>query len=401
MYYSLIGFLALIILIITNYDVFFMKNNISISLTQRIYRGFLISVIIYYITDMLWGILDYFSLSNLLFFDTEIYFIAMALGILFWTHYVYAYLDGSDGSFKFLCYVGVLFFACVTVLVIVNIFVPIMFWIDDMGNYHTSPARYVVLIIQIILLFITGVYSFWIFGHTSGLKKRRYLAIGLSGFIIMLLIFIQIFYPLLPLYAIGYMFSCCLLRTFVVENEKEEYRYDLETALNREKTQLKELDAAWKMAYTDSLTGAKSTFAYKEKENQIDKAISDKTLTSMGVVVFDLNNLKHINDTCGHDVGDEYIVNAFHMICDVFQHSPVFRIGGDEFVVILENKDYMNRNELMSIFNRQVEENNKNNDVVIAAGMAEFIKGKDNSYRRVFERADFKMYERKDELKRM
>ena len=61
----------------------------------------------------------------------------------------------------------------------------------------------------------------------------------------------------------------------------------------------------------------------------------------------DANNLKMINDNYGHGAGDEYIKGCCKILCDVFCHSPVFRIGGDEFAVILKGRDYHNRNDLM------------------------------------------------------
>lgn len=87
------------------------------------------------------------------------------------------------------------------------------------------------------------------------------------------------------------------------------------------------------------------------------------------------------------------------MICKLFKHSPVFRFGGDEFVVILTDDDFNSREELLRQLNRQVEENLRNEDVVVAAGMAEFIFGKDLSMSTVFDRADTRMYLRKRELK--
>ena len=87
------------------------------------------------------------------------------------------------------------------------------------------------------------------------------------------------------------------------------------------------------------------------------------------------------------------------MICTVFQHSPVFREGGDEFVAILEGQDYDNRAELLAAFERQNEENRKTGHVVVAAGMTEYIPDRDNSFERVFKRADRVMYRRKEEMK--
>ena len=63
--------------------------------------------------------------------------------------------------------------------------------------------------------------------------------------------------------------------------------------------------------------------------------------------VFDCDNLKQINDQNGHDKGDIYIRAASQLICRVFAHSPVFRIGGDEFAVVLQNEDFINREDLI------------------------------------------------------
>ena len=89
------------------------------------------------------------------------------------------------------------------------------------------------------------------------------------------------------------------------------------------------------------------------------------------------------------------------LICHTFKHSPVFRIGGDEFVALLEGEDYRNRSSLLSLFDSGIEENLRNGAVVIASGLDEYRKGEDRRFRAVLERADKKMYARKSSLKKL
>ena len=88
------------------------------------------------------------------------------------------------------------------------------------------------------------------------------------------------------------------------------------------------------------------------------------------------------------------------MICDYFAHGAVFRVGGDEFVVVLQGKGYDTMTEVIENLNRKVEANIKEEAVVVSIGYA--VLGKDDrNLRAVFDRADHMMYERKKELKSM
>ncbi|MBQ7371156.1 MAG: diguanylate cyclase [Blautia sp.] len=152
-------------------------------------------------------------------------------------------------------------------------------------------------------------------------------------------------------------------------------------------------------AFTDDLTGVKSKHAYVEAEDRIDQSISDHTVTEFAVVLFDLNGLKAINDTLGHEAGDEHIREASRIICTRFKHSPVFRIGGDEFVAILKGTDYINRDELLTAFEKQMDDNRTQGKITIASGHACFDPATDRSIRSVFNRADENMYLRKKRMK--
>ena len=168
-----------------------------------------------------------------------------------------------------------------------------------------------------------------------------------------------------------------------------------------EKKAEKERDEAQTIALTDPLTGVKSKHAFLFCEKEIDASIEGGTADAFAVVVCDVNGLKVINDTLGHKAGDEYIRKACKMICDIFQHSPVFRTGGDEFVVIMRGRDYLIRKELvLALHDRSVEHISKN-EVVISGGLSEYNPGTDSSFHDVFERADALMYEEKKLLKGM
>lgn len=400
MYYTLIGIIALLVLIITNHDIFFHWPK-DASDVLKTYRRFLFGIAAYYITDMLWGFLDSVHLMSLLFIDTEIYFIAMALGIFLWTQYVVVYLEENREFSFFLQCAGVLFFIIEAIIVFINLFIPILFCFDGQGAYHTGIGRNIMLIVQIVLLSLTSVYALRAASSADEAKRNRYRTIGFFGLIMVFFLSIQYFYPLLPLYSIGYMLGSCLLRTFVIENEKEEYRRDLEASLQREKDQLEELISARELAYTDALTGVRSKLAYMEKEEQIDKEIADGIKANFAVVAFDLNGLKYTNDTLGHEEGDKLVVDAAKLISQCFPNSVVYRIGGDEFATILEGEDFKNRKQLLAEFNRRTEENIINNNVVVSAGMTDYLAYADNSYDRVFNRADQEMYKRKYELKQV
>ena len=151
-------------------------------------------------------------------------------------------------------------------------------------------------------------------------------------------------------------------------------------------------------ASRDSLTGLRNTTSYKNWMAELDKEIKNKT-AKFGIVIFDLNQLKKTNDTYGHDVGDKLIVAAAKAISDVFKGSPVFRIGGDEFLAILKHRDLENCEELFASLdavceNTIIEEKDKIH-ISIARGFAVFKADKDFCFNDVFKRADNAMYENK------
>ncbi|MCR5457493.1 MAG: GGDEF domain-containing protein [Clostridiales bacterium] len=212
------------------------------------------------------------------------------------------------------------------------------------------------------------------------------MTIGVSGTIMTAFIVLQTFDAVLPFYAIGCLITTCTIHSFITEDERIEHSIQIGTVRNK--------------AFSDPLTGVKSIHAYQEAKENVDRRIRDGLLSAFGVIIFDLNNLKLINDTNGHNVGDKCIQEASRIICYYFTHSPVYRIGGDEFVAFIEGSDYENRYDLLAAFDNQIEENQNNGSlVVVSSGLAEYNPEKDERYQMIFDRADQKMYERKKHLK--
>ena len=228
MTYSIIGILATILLLIGNHDVLRKQGGLEYSRTRLYYRRFLLGVLVYYITDMLWGLLDVQRLTSLQFIDTTIYFVAMIATVVLWTRYVVSYLDRKNFFERWLLRTGQVIFGVFLVFIIVNFFYPVFFWFDDQGDYHTAFMRHATLVAQIAMFLI-----------------------GLFGLAMVVMIAFQVFFPLWPFYAMGCMIGISLLHSFVLEDETEEYRRKLEQS----REALKEaLDAA------EKASKAKTTF---------------------------------------------------------------------------------------------------------------------------------------------
>lgn len=235
MTYSIIGILATILLLIGNRDVLRKQGGSEYSRTRLYYRRFLLGVLVYYITDMLWGLLDVQRLTSLQFIDTTVYFVAMIATVVLWARYVVSYLDRKNFFERSLLLTGQAIFWVFLVFIIVNFFYPVYFWFDEQGVYHTGFMRHATLVAQIAMFLATSIYTLYTTAKTQGDVRQRHLTIGLFGLAMVVMIAFQVFFPLWPFYAMGCMIGITLLHSFVLEDEMEEYRRKLEEA-SRAKT---------------------------------------------------------------------------------------------------------------------------------------------------------------------
>ncbi|MCR5813690.1 MAG: HD domain-containing protein [Desulfovibrio sp.] len=307
MWYSLIGFLAIIIQLIINSDLLYRRKNIRHP-EEKDYRPFLLSIITYHATDALWGILYQYKLSFLLFLDTEIYFAVMALSVLLWTRYVLCYLRARNRFGKILYSTGITFFVCLLILLLANFFTPILFSISSNGEYHASLMRYVVFSFQIIMFFIISIYTFVNSCNTENQLKQRYRTIAFFGLAMILAISAQILYPLLPLYSIGCLLGCCVVHTFVLEEEKVEYdTIQREIAYTKERQRnLNAMRDAMMITIADLV----------ESRDQNTGTHIRKTASYVNAIINELKRQGMFKDT----ITDEYIEN-------VVRSAPLHDIG--------------------------------------------------------------------------
>ncbi|MCR5301971.1 MAG: diguanylate cyclase [Lachnospiraceae bacterium] len=683
MYYSGFGLLSLILHLIINNRILRQRgSDIEVSYIRR-YRQFLLIITVYFITDVLWGILDSFHMVYLLYADTVLYFLSMALSVLVWTKFVVEYIDRKGAKSNSLIYTGWAILALVVLSLVINFFHPVIFEFRSSVGYVPSYIRYLLFAILFLLHLVLSIYSFIVSTRSSGKDAIHYRAVSISGVTMAVLIMLQTMYPLLPFYAIGLIISISLIHVFVEEDERMEmntklnvvtrkaelerkmtekaryekeiynniaeslaedyeaiYYIDIETGkyrefsaskeyealkvpkycenfytetranahrfahpddreyaesfyykdvmlknlegrnsfsymyrimvkgepryfrftlmlakdekhflvcvkdieeeiaaekafrddrkkhitfgqiaeslasnydniyyvniekghyvsytsqnlygqleiaqtgddffeeakknipqiihprdvdrmlnvidkdrllsalddrkefsveyrifvdgrsehirlsarrssdqlhfiigveniddeVSKEKEHLKALNTEKELARRDELTGTKNKTAYIELEKSVQSNIDNgMDYLPFAIAVCDINDLKKVNDTKGHKAGDDYIRSAAKLLCDIFDHSPVFRIGGDEFLIFLRGDDYSMREQLMNRLQKQIKDNLADGSgPVIASGMSEYIPKDDAKVSEVFERADNAMYENKRRLK--
>ena len=158
------------------------------------------------------------------------------------------------------------------------------------------------------------------------------------------------------------------------------------------------------LAYRDTLTGVKNVAAYNEMTIDIERRMRSGETFDFAILVADINMLKLTNDLFGHEAGNRLIVKAAEIISSVFKNSPAFRIGGDEFVVLLENEDLENVDRLVKMLDEQCSSEFVNIDdrsipVSIARGVAAYNYDIHVSYADIFARADREMYVHKNASK--
>ncbi len=161
------------------------------------------------------------------------------------------------------------------------------------------------------------------------------------------------------------------------------------------------ISALNRRAYVDALTSVRNKWAYASYIDELQVCLDeDKEKMEFAVGVFDCDDLKQINDKYGHDKGDIYLKIASGLMCRVFQHSPVFRIGGDEFSVILENDAFLDKETLIKEFKWAMAETNASaqnpwEQVRVSFGIAVYDPEQDGAVIDVVRRADKNMYENK------
>ena len=156
------------------------------------------------------------------------------------------------------------------------------------------------------------------------------------------------------------------------------------------------------LAYTDNMTGLNNKAAFQMTQDVIESEVK-MGRASFTIVVMDVNNLKTINDSIGHEKGDMLLKHCAQCMRKIFVGFPLYRIGGDEFCSIINNS--IEPDLLIARLQEATTEMSAQDfdtfkvSYQIAAGSAVYDRGTDTSFHDVFNRADQAMYENKKKIK--
>ena len=159
------------------------------------------------------------------------------------------------------------------------------------------------------------------------------------------------------------------------------------------------------LAYKDGLTRIGNRTAFEEDLTDLEK-IKD-TLPGIGIIMFDVNDLKYVNDNLGHNVGDKLLLESASLIKEAFSYKncKCFRIGGDEFAVLLRGEQVkINCKNGIEDFKKAMKAYNAQPDrefrISIAEGYALYDKTQtDKTLSDIYQQADQMMYENKKQIK--
>ena len=221
--YSVIAFLAMAIHLIINSGMITGRGTVN-ARGACAYRRFLWGVFAYYIVDAGWGVLAGLGWTNALYVDTALYYIAIAVSVLTWCHFVIDYLNLGKWTARTLSWFGYALLSLYIVLLTVNVFNNCLFYFDGQGHYGAGPIRLMLFYPLVALNVPLAIFACLRTLGSKGHLRRRHLVVFLFCLTMMAAVTLQIVWPLWPYYALGCLLGTCFLHIFLVEDERSDLR---------------------------------------------------------------------------------------------------------------------------------------------------------------------------------
>jgi diguanylate cyclase (GGDEF)-like protein len=300
--------LSLIILIFIYYNA---RNKLEkIFISYRIFLGLVLTNILLIFSDVGAWVFDglpgvQFLLLNKV-FNLMLFVIEPIAGTL-WVLYVSYHIKENEKQLRFFKYILPILFVINGVMSIASLHTGWFFYVDS-NNIYSRGNLYLIHIFYCYILLIYSMY--YVFKHRKRIEKRYYLSMLVFILPITVGATIQILFYGWALAWSGMMVSLLII-----------YFNIQDSSLN-----------------TDYLTGV---YNRRQLDKYLEVKIKNaKEHETFSALLIDLDGFKVINDTFGHDIGDEAIKNAADIIKKSIKRNDfVARYGGDEFFVILESGD--------------------------------------------------------------
>ncbi len=159
-------------------------------------------------------------------------------------------------------------------------------------------------------------------------------------------------------------------------------------------------------AYFDTLTGLQNRTAFYERTGEMNKKIAAAGgKGDFSAMMIDVNFLKKMNDVYGHEQGNIYLQGAGDLMKKIFGDRNLYRIGGDEFAILLEGKDQEGAAEKIASFKEEIAARKADESlqpwekISAAVGIARFMEGEETMVEETIRRADEAMYQDKVAMK--
>ena len=248
-FYSIVSGIALCVHLIINWHQLVNRPSDKAHVGALEFRRFLVCLSVFFVTDVLWGVFAAFKWPCVLYADTFVFFVAMALSVLTWTRFAVAYLDLEGRARSYLLWSGCGMMAFFIAALILNGFIGIFFTIDSQCVYTAGPLRQLAFALLAAFNAIASAMTLHKVFRTKGKTRRHNKMVFAFGVSMTAAILIQLGDPLIPLYSIGCLFGCCFLHVFVVEDERDEMHrqellarsYEAQLEAERAATQAKSL----------------------------------------------------------------------------------------------------------------------------------------------------------------
>lgn len=192
-----------------------------------------------------------------------------------------------------------------------------------------------------------------------------------------------------------------------IQKEAQSQLIETHVKLSRQTEALREAKKALQeQANRDPLTNLYNRRYFIEMSHKII-ALSKREKQPLSVIMLDIDKFKNVNDTYGHQTGDEVIISLANQLMSLLRESDVLaRFGGEEFAVLLPNTDLKNALLLTENIRKHIEESeleqcslDDKKEIVkftISAGVYEFNAQEDNSITSPLNKADLALYEAKE-----